>query len=218
MLVNCPTCQATVDVGPLEPGTTASCPFCQGLFQVPSAPPAAAVADPVIMHNVAQPAVGLEASSLEPSSSIGLILLLLTAFALIGAGSGYLAFQLFQSEKKVVPAAAPKRAEAAETETDRVASWRMLGHWRGAGQQRTPAIRTTSSRLRVLWSAKPRDPQIADNFAIHLIDGAGRQLHTPVSIVGAGSDTAYVSAKPGRYMLEILAFDTEWEVTVEEPE
>lgn len=216
MLVNCPTCQATIDVGPLEGGSTASCPFCQGLFQVPAAPPAEAIPDPVILRDESPP-TERDVFPDKPSSSMGLIALLLTAFALIGAGSGYLAFQLTQAQEGA-PAAAAKQAEAAETEDDRVAAWRTLGHWRGAGQQRTPAFRTTSSRLRLQWTAKPRDPQNADNFAIHLIDGAGRQLHTPVSIVGAGSDTAYVSARPGRYMLEILAFDTDWEVTVEEPE
>lgn len=217
MLVNCPTCRATIDVAALDPGSTASCPYCQGLFQVPAAPAAAALADTVIVHEQSPPLGERDATPGEPSSKVGLIVLLLAAFALIGAGSGYLVVRLSQSPENI-PNAAAKRAEAAAAEDDRVASWRTLGHWRGAGQQRTPAFRTTSSKLRLLWNAKPRDPQNADNFAIHLIDGGGRQLHTPVSIVGAGGDTAYVGARPGRYMLEILAFDTDWEVTVEAPE
>lgn len=217
MLVNCPTCSATVDVGPLPPGSTASCPYCQGLFQVPAAQVVMAGAEtPVGFDRPSSVDEGQETPA-KPASRLGMMLLLLAVFAVVGGGSGYLAFHLIQSRDRV-PAAATKQIEAGENEADLVAAWRTLGHWRGAGQQRTPLFRTSNSRLRVLWIAMPRDPQNADNFAIHLIDGAGRQLHTPVSIVGAGNDTAYVSARPGRYMLEILTFDTDWEVTIEEPE
>jgi hypothetical protein len=128
----------------------------------------------------------------------------------------YLVFRYVQSREAVAPEANP--ATSVEVEADPVAAWRPIGHWRGLGEQRTPAFRTTSPRWRIHWRAAPRDASNPDNFAVHVIDPGGKQLHTPVSIVGAGSNTAYLSTRPGRYLLEIFTLDTEWEVTVEEPE
>ena len=66
--------------------------------------------------------------------------------------------------------------------------------------------------------AKPRDAATADNFALNVADGTGKQVKTPVSIVGGGSDTAYVNTRPGFYRVEVFTFDTDWELAIEEPE
>jgi hypothetical protein len=206
MLVECPNCHAQIDAGPLPPGATASCPLCQGVFQTPLEAPAAQDTAAKDVIDDPQPTGSL-------AGTLGWAFLFMCLFALVGAGSGYLVFRFAESRQ-------PRRTPdltAAQREADANTTWRALGHWSGVGMKRTPPIRATSSRWRIHWSASPLSPETSDNFALHVCDLSGKQLQTPVSIVGSGNDTATVTLTPGRYVLEIFTFETRWEVTVEEP-
>jgi hypothetical protein len=219
MLVNCPSCRRTIEAAALPAGAAASCPFCRAVFQVPAEGGPAAPTVVLPRAAAAQPQPDDE-SETEPggwAGTLGWSLVFMVLFALIGAGSGYLVFRWAQSRQT---RAAPVTTGTSKSETaaDAQLTWRKIGHWSGVGAQRTPPLRTTSPRWRVQWSATPLAPDNPDNFAIHVCDLRGRQLQTPVSIVGAGSDTAYVSTAPGRYALEVFTFDTRWEITVEEPQ
>jgi hypothetical protein len=209
MLLHCPTCHAQIEAGPLSPGATASCPVCQGVFEVPG--------EATPTSNLTAPPAKDSADTSEAAGSLvttlGWAFLFMCLFALVGAGSGYLVFRFAQS-RELRPAPV---LTTPESDLDASLTWRQVGRWSGVGMGQTPPLRMTNRRWRIQWSAAPLMPENADNFAIHVCDLGGKQLQTPVSIVGGGGDMAYISAPPGRYKLEIFTFETRWEVTVEEP-
>lgn len=215
MLLHCPTCRSPIDASLLPPGTMASCPHCHGLFQVPPAVThlpeveAGPRIEPLAAPPLEDPPGGL-------GGTLAWAVLFVCLVAVIGGGSGYLAFRFVQAREQG-PAPAAVTPEPAFN-PDTVKAWREVGHWSNLGQMRTSPFRTTNSRWRIHWTANPVEPDNPDNFAIIVTDRSGKQLQTPVSIVGAGDDTAYVSIKPGVYVVEVFTINTRWTLTVEEPE
>lgn len=217
MLLHCPTCRSPIDAGLLPPGSMATCPHCHGLFQVPPSVTHTPAIEPSPQIELAVPQQPEEPPG-GMGGTIAWTLLFLCLIAVIGGGSGYLAYRFVQAQERPHAGQPPTVVEEPVEEPDPNARWRTLGHWSGTGQISTPPFRTTAPRWRIRWNATPLDNDNPDNFAITVSDISGKQLKTPVSIVGAGDATAYVTTKPARHVLEILTFNTRWEVSVEEPE
>ena len=222
MIVHCPTCNAQVSVAGLPPGSLATCPVCHTVFQLPSAaagadaaptalaPLAGTAAPEQLAVSTAPQQPPAEPTSVHSYAELARPVAYAIIFGALIACTVGTAFWVFDRREERRPTDA-----LGEEPADRSRTWRVVQRFSGVESGRTRQFRIFSSRWRVHWAAESLG-QSKNNFAVIVADPAGTQLSTAVSIVGGGSDVAYVHTQPGRYCLEILAIDTRWEITIEE--
>jgi hypothetical protein len=199
----------------------ATCPVCQQVFQVPAlpanspgvdlhTPSRASLAMPPTEPSPAEAADTAREAPLGITSRGGVLLAAFLLGCLCATLVGLMVWKLHDDRPQ-----APLTIDATAEPRDDERSWRVVQHFSGSGSAQTKQFRITSSRWRIHWAAEGQGA-VQNNFAIMVCNPAGTQLATALSIVGSGSDIAYVNTPPGRYLLDVLAIDTRWEVTIEQ--
>lgn len=102
-------------------------------------------------------------------------------------------------------------------EKKEVVLWKLLGSWKGHGNQQTESFVGLTGSLRFTWQTTNETPKGQGRFKLILQSAiSGRDLQEPVDERGTGEGTIYTADDPRVFHVVVESANVDWAFTVEE--
>jgi hypothetical protein len=101
---------------------------------------------------------------------------------------------------------------------DGVVTWRLLGSWRGHGNQQLETFPIQGGALRVHWETSNPSAAGEGRLEVRVHSGdSGRLIAEPVDARGVGRDTVNLVVEHHRIYLSVESANIDWSLRVDEP-
>ena len=99
----------------------------------------------------------------------------------------------------------------------REVAWRLLGSWRGRGNQQLETFPIQGGTLRLQWEASRVSAGATGHLRVRVQSGdSGRVIAEPIDVRGPGRDLLTVVVEHHRVYLTVESADLDWSIRVEE--
>ena len=96
------------------------------------------------------------------------------------------------------------------------AIWHRVERWSGNGTKQTETFSVRGNEWRVSWETTREAFPGAGILQVYVYSAEGDLVSLAANRLGVGSDVSYVHGQPGRFYLDIISGNIDWEIVVED--